>query len=133
MSRREPRWVTRIVVEAVHVDQIREHGGLIGLRDDSALESALARPRHKWNYDPDADLADLAPAYAFGICTSHPFRDGNKRVAFLTAVVFLGLNGLAFTADDSDVVDAIVALAAGDLAEASLADWYRRRTSPREE
>lgn len=125
--------MTRIVVEAVHVDQIREHGGFIGLRDVGALESALALPRQKWHSDPDADLSDLAAAYAFGICTSHPFRDGNKRVAFLTAVVFLGLNGLALAADDTDVVDAIVALAAGDLAEADLAEWLRRRTSPREE
>ena len=131
MSRREPRWVSRIVVEAVHVDQIREHGGLLGLRDDNALESALARPRQKWHYDPEADLPDLAAAYAFGICTNHSFRDGNKRVAFLTAVVFLGLNGLAFAANDSDVVDTIVALAAGDLEEASLAEWLRDRTSPR--
>lgn len=131
MSRREPRWVSRIVVEAVHVDQIREHGGLLGLRDDNALESALARPRQKWHYDPEADLPDLAAAYAFGICTNHPFRDGNKRVAFLTAVVFLGLNGLAFAANDSDVVDTIVALAAGDLEEASLAEWLRDRTSRR--
>lgn len=131
MSRREPRWVSRIVVEAVHVDQIREHGGLLGLRDDNALESALARPRQKWHYDPEADLPDLAAAYAFGICTNHSFRDGNKRVAFLTAVVFLGLNGLAFAANDSDVVDTIVALAAGDLEEASLAEWLRDRTSRR--
>jgi len=131
LSRREPRWVSRIVVEAVHVDQIREHGGLLGLRDDNALESALARPRQKWHYDPEADLPDLAAAYAFGICTNHSFRDGNKRVAFLTAVVFLGLNGLAFAANDSDVVDTIVALAAGDLEEASLAEWLRDRTSRR--
>lgn len=133
MSRREPRWVPRIVVEAVHVDQIREHGGLLGLRDDNALESALARPQQKWHYDPEADLADLAAAYAFGICTNHPFRDGNKRVAFLTAIVFLGLNGLAFAADDTEVVETIVALAAGDLEEASLAEWLRGRTSPRKE
>lgn len=133
MSRGEPRWVPRIVVEAVHVDQIREHGGHLGLRDDNALESALARPQQKWHYDPEADLADLAAAYAFGLCTNHPFRDGNKRAAFLTAVVFLGLNGRAFTADDTDVVEAIVALAAGDLEEASLAEWLRARTSPRKE
>jgi len=131
--RREPRWVPRLVVESVHVDQIREHGGLLGLRGDNALESALARPQQKWHYDPRADLADLAAAYAFGICTSHPFRDGNKRVAFLTAVVFLGLNGLAFAADDTEVVETFVALAAGDLEEASLTEWLRRRTNSRTE
>ncbi len=78
------------------MDQIREHGGLLGLRDENALESALARTRQRWHYEPRSDLAERAAAYAFGISSNHPFRDGNKRVAFLAAVIFLGLNGTAF-------------------------------------
>ena len=91
---REPRWVPRLVLEAVHLDQLREHGGRPGLRDEHALESALARPRQKWSYEPASDLAALAAAYAFGIARNHPFIDGNKRAAFLAMMVFLGLNGV---------------------------------------
>jgi death-on-curing protein len=93
------------VVEAVHLDQIREHGGLIGVRDENALESALARARQRWGYEEDADLARLAADYAFGICSNHPFRDGNKRTAFLAAVIFLGLNGLDFVASQDEVIE----------------------------
>src|SRR5436309_4901048 len=99
---REPRWVPRLVLEAVHVDQLREHGGLPGLRDENALESALARPRQKWAYDEDADLALLAAAYGFGIASNHPYRDGNKRVAFLAMAVFLGLNGYEIEATETE-------------------------------
>ena len=115
----------RIVVEAVHVDQIREHGGMIGLRDVNALESALARPQQRWHYVAKADLASLAAAYAFGLSTSHPFQDGNKRVAFVTAVVFLTLNEAHFTASQDEVVEKSMALAAGQLDEDALAEWFR--------
>lgn len=128
MSRAEPRWVPRIVVEAVQVDQIREHGGLIGLRDANALESALARPRQRWTYRPKSYLAELAAAYAFGISSNHPFRDGNKRVAFLTAVIFLRLNGAEFIAPEKEVVANSMALASGALEEEALADWIRSRS-----
>jgi len=104
VSRKEPRWVPRLVVEAVHVDQVREHGGLIGIRDENGLESALARARQRWIYEPEADLPRLAADYAFGIARNHPFRDGNKRVAFVAAMTFLGLNGLDFVAPEDDVV-----------------------------
>jgi len=128
---REPRWLDRLVVEAMHVDQVREHGGLIGLRDENALESALARARQRWHYDPDADLATLAAAYMYGLCRNHAFRDGNKRVSFLSAVVFLELNGQSFEASDEEVVKQTLALAAGDLSEADLVEWIRNHTNPK--
>ncbi len=131
MSAAEPRWVPRLVVEAVHVDQVREHGGLIGIRDENALESALAGARQRWAYEPDADLPRLATDYAFGICRNHPFRDGNKRAAFLTAVIFLGLNGLEFVAPEEEVVETMLALAAGELDEEQIAVWFRSQTRPR--
>ena len=126
----EPRWLPRLVVEAIHVDQVREHGGQIGLRDENALESALARARQKWNYEPESDLEALAAAYAFGLSSNHPFRDGNKRVSFVAAVVFLGLNGIAFDAPQDEVVEKSLALAAGELGEADLAEWIRSRSQP---
>ena len=123
----EPRWVERLVVDAVHLDQVREHGGLAGMRDENALESALARPRQKWRYDPDADLPTLAAAYGFGLCRDHPYRDGNKRVAFVVLVVFLELNGFRFDATEPDVVTTMLAVAGGQLSEADLAQWLRAR------
>ena len=129
MSQLEPRWVPRLVVEAVHLDQVREHGGLIGVRDENALESALARARQRWVHKPEPDLARLAADYAFGI-RNNPFRDGNKRIAFLTAVIFLGLNGLTFVAPEDEVVEKMLALASGDLGEKELAEWIRFRIQP---
>ena len=123
---REPRWVPRVVVEAAHFDQIRAHGGLAGLRDESALESALARPRNRFAYGRKPDLARLAAAYAFGLARDHPFRDGNKRIAFVTALVFLGLNGYELDVTDDGVVAHMVALAAGRVSEARFAMWLRR-------
>ena len=131
MSRPEPRWVPRLVVEAVHLDQIREHGGLIGIRDENALESALARARQRWNYEKDVELARLAADYAFGIASNHPFRDGNKRTAFLAAVIFLGLNGLDFIAPEDEVVEKMLALAGGNLDESELTGWIRSRIEAR--
>jgi len=127
----EPRWVERLVVDAVHLDQVREHGGLAGVRDEDALEAALARPRHKWAYDPATDLTTLAAAYGFGLCRNHPYRDGNKRVAFLVMVIFLELNGLRLVASEEDVVTVLVGLAAGRLSENALTDWLAEHSSGR--
>jgi death-on-curing protein len=126
---REPRWVPRRVIDSVHLDQIREHGGLLGIRDENGLEAALARPRQKWNYDADTDLATLAAAYAFGLAKVHAFNDGNKRIAFLSAMIFLGLNGKDLDATETEVVQVTTALAAGSLTEAQLATWMRERLS----
>jgi death-on-curing protein len=123
----EPRWVDRLVVEAVHIDLVREHGGLPGLRDEHALESALARARQRYAYAPESDLVDLAAAYGHGLASSHPFADGNKRVAFVTMAVFLGLNGRAIEAPEGEVVTVMLALAGGQLDEAGLAEWLRSR------
>src|SRR5574341_1451092 len=121
----EPVWVDRIVVDAVHAQQLREHGGLHGLRDEDALESALSRPRNKWAYDPEGDLATLAAAYGYGLVTTHPYRDGNKRTAFLTMVTFLGLNGSGLEAPEDEVVTIMVAVAGRHCSEKVLANWVR--------
>jgi death-on-curing protein len=122
-----PRWVPRLVLDAVHLDQLREHGGLPGIRDENALEAALARPQQKYHYEPDSDLATVAAAYAFGLARAHPFNDGNKRTAFLAAMIFLGLNGKDLDATETEVVQVVTALAAGSLTEAALAKWLRER------
>ena len=71
-------WLGKAVVLAIHDEQLREHGGAAGLRDESALDSALARPRNAAAYG-EPDIFALAAAYAFGIARNHPFVDGNKR------------------------------------------------------
>jgi len=132
-QQREPRWLARMVVDAIHGDQLREHGGLPGVRDENVLESALARPQQKWHYAERTEIPDLAAAYAFGLVRNHPYRDGNKRIGFLVMATFLGINGYAFEATDAEVVTQFVALAGGDVSEDQLADWIRdhsRRSRP---
>ena len=131
MPREEPRWVSRLVVDAVQTDMLLTHGGLPGLRDDNLLESTLARPRQRYTYEPDTDLAALAAAYGHGLARNHPYNDGNKRVAFVVMAVFLRLNGLELTASEAEVVTTIVALASGELDEETLADWIRLHTAKR--
>lgn len=126
----EPVWLERIAVDAIHLDQLREHGGLHGIRDENALESALARARNKWAYDSVEDPALLAAAYGYGFATSHPYQDGNKRIAFLAMVVFLGVNGWDLEASDAEVVATMLALADGRLSEAELATWLRAHLLP---
>jgi len=123
----EPRWVDRLVVEAVQFDLVREHGGMHGLRDEHGLDAALARPRQRLAYLPDADLAELAAAYGHGLAASHPFHDGNKRIAFVTMAVFLELNRVELAATEAEVVTVMLALAAGELDENGLAAWLRAR------
>ena len=126
----EPRWVDRLVVEAVQFDLVREHGGMPGLRDEHALEAALARPRQRRAYRPPADLAELAVAYGHGLGTGHPFHDGNRRIAFVIMAIFLELNGVELEAEEVEVVTAMLALAAGELDEERLAAWVRTRIAP---
>jgi len=121
----EPHWVDRLVVEAVHLDLIREHGGMPGIRDEHALEAALARAQQRFAHEPTVDLAGLAATYGHGPARSHPFNDGNKRIAFVTMGVFLGLNGRDLAAPEAEVVTVMLALAAGDLTEEELAAWLR--------
>lgn len=121
----EPRWISELVVLIVHTGQLREHGGLPGLRDAGALASALSRPRNRWAYAHDTDLATLAACYGFGVARSHPFNDGNKRVAFLAMVVFLELNQHQLRVTQRDAVEQVLALAAGALSEEALAAWVR--------
>ncbi len=122
---REPVWVSRLVLDAVHFDQLREHGGSRGVRDENALEAALVRPRQRWHYEPQSDLAALTAAYGWGLVTSHPYRDGNKRTAFMAMAIFLGLNGCDLDATQEEVVTTMLAAAAGRVTEAELAQWVR--------
>ena len=118
----EPKWITYDQAIAIHSRQLRRFGGAAGLRDEGMLRSALGRPMNKWRYE-QADLPGLAAAYAFGLAKNHAFVDGNKRTAFMAMMVFLRKNGINFTPDQAQATKVILALAAGEISEQSLARW----------
>ncbi|HEV7462776.1 MAG TPA: type II toxin-antitoxin system death-on-curing family toxin [Methyloceanibacter sp.] len=120
----EPTWFTYGQAVAAHSLQLRRYAGAPGLRDEGALRSALERPVNKWHYE-SADLPELAAAYAFGLAKNHGFVDGNKRIAFIAMVAFLRKNGIAFRPDQAQSTAIIIAVAAGEVSEESLARWIR--------
>ena len=120
----EPAWLNKEDVLDAHARQLQVFGGAPGIRDEGGLESALARPLNKWRYE-GAELPELAAAYAFGIVRNHPFVDGNKRAAFASIIVFLGLNGVDFDVPPEQATAMILGVAAGEISEESLARWIR--------
>jgi death-on-curing protein len=120
------RFLERDLILAIHEIQLAEHGGKIGIRDEGLLDSALGRPEHLAYYDPSADLAAIAAAYAFGIAKKHPFIDGNKRTAFVAMELFIVDNGGQLTADDASALMAMLRLEAGEISESEFAEWIRR-------
>jgi death-on-curing protein len=127
-----PTWVPRVAVMAAHLEQLREHGGLQGIRDPNGLEAALARPEQKHWYQENVDLADLAAAYVYGLAKGHCFVDGNKRVALVVALIFLELNGFELAAEvtSDDLVAIMLATASGEIEESLLARWFREHIVP---
>jgi len=120
---KEPLWLDRPTIDAIHSELLVLFGGSAGLREENLLESALHRPLHLFAYGESTSLYQLAASYAAGIVKNHPFIDGNKRTGFMAAYTFLGQNGLRFNAPEAEVVLQTLALAAGDLDEAAYADW----------
>jgi len=117
-------WVDTEVAIAAHAEQLAEHGGAVGTRDPSMLESAMARPLNLVAYG-EPDIADLAASYAFGIARNHPFVDGNKRTALVVSETFLSLNGYRLDCGDVEIVVTFLSLAAGELTVEALAEWFR--------
>jgi death-on-curing protein len=121
-------WMERALALAVHDRQLAEHGGGSGVRDETLLESALARPKQSFAYgDPPPDLADLAASLAFGIARNHPFVDGNKRTAAVACEVFIALNGGVLDAADLELYPQYLGLAEGSIGESEFAAWMRPR------
>jgi death-on-curing protein len=121
---KEPKWLTHDQIVAIHSRQLRRFGGAAGLRDDGLLRSAIERPLNKWHYE-QGELPELAAAYAFGLAKNHAFVDGNKRIAFMSMMVFLRKNGVRFAPDQAHATKIIMSLAAGEVSEESLARWIR--------
>jgi death-on-curing protein len=121
----EPTWLTRSAIDAVHEELIARFGGISGVRDEGLLESALARPQQLFAYEAPT-LFGSAAAYAHGIVKNHPFLDGNKRVGFMAAYTFLGVNGVEFSAPEVEVVIRTLALAASECSEEEYAAWLEQ-------
>ena len=117
-------WLSRELILAIHDEQLAEHGGAGGIRDDGLLESALARPLNRASYG-EPDVAELAALYALAIARNHPFIDGNKRTAYVALETFLALNGLDFAVSDAEAVVHMLAMASGELTDDEFTLWVR--------
>jgi death on curing protein len=126
----EPRWLSRAVVLAIHDEQLAEHGGASGLRDEGLLDAALARPLNVLHYEPNATISRLAAAYALGLARNHPFMDGNKRLSFTVTETFLLLNGHQLVAGDADCLHVWLAMASGTLGDEAFIAWLQAHVEP---
>lgn len=123
---KEPEWVGKRSVLALHQRQISEFGGLNGIRDEGLLDSALSKPQKRFYYGEQVvDFPAMAAAYAYGLVSNHPFLDGNKRTALVVGFLFLAKNGFGLTSTEAENYDVIYRLAAGELSEEDMAAWFR--------
>ena len=123
----EPRWITEAMLLGVHAQQIERYGGAHGILDQNVVRSALARPIHRWAYDEDADVADLAAAYLVGFARSQGFNDGNKRTGLAAALVFLSLNGHALHVPPGELYALTMRVATNDADDEVVAEYLRSR------
>jgi len=123
----EPNWVDRQVLAAIQNELLNRFGGLAGIRDEGLLDSAINKPKNPCAYGQPT-IFDLAASYATGLVKNHPFLDGNKRIGFMAAYVFLGANGWSLEATEEEAVLETLALAAGERAEADYAAWLARNS-----
>ncbi len=121
-------WLSRELIRAVHDEQLAEHGGALGVRDEGLLDSALARPLNRAGYGKP-DIAELGAVYAIAIARNHPFVDGNKRTAYVALETFLRLNGCRFPVSDAEAVVVTLAMAAGEVTDDEFTDWVRRNST----
>lgn len=124
----EPTWVVEKIVLAIHEDQLAQHGGSSGVRDENLLGASLARPKHLFAYG-DPTIFDLAAAYGYGLANNHPFIDGNKRTAFMVMYTFLGLNDYWLEVDEMEVVVKMEGLTINRETQESIALWLKKHST----
>jgi death-on-curing protein len=129
MTGREPIWLEKQAIIALHDRSLALHGGPPGIRDEGLLDSALQRPLNRFAYENETRLSVLAATYAVGVASNHPFIDGNKRAAYQAMILFLALNEAPLTADRVDATVTMLSVAAGDMDIDTLADWIRRNSA----
>lgn len=125
----EPTWITKEILITVHAELLNRFGGLPGIRDEGLLDSALNRPKHLFSFSRPT-LFQMASSYAHGVVKNHPFLDGNKRTGFMSAYIFLGVNGWSLEAPEEEAVLETLALAAGETSEEAYAAWLERTSVP---
>jgi death on curing protein len=125
---KEPIWVSEKIVLAIHEDQLAQHGGSGGVRDENLLGASLARPKHLFTYG-NPTIFDLAAAYGYGLANNHPFIDGNKRTAFMVMYTFLGLNNYWLEVDEIEVVLKMEGLAMNAETQELIALWLKNNTT----
>ncbi|OCQ94380.1 death-on-curing protein [Oscillatoriales cyanobacterium USR001] len=123
----QPLWISEEIVRVIHQDQIQQHGGSLGIRDENLLAASLARPRHLL-VDGQPNIFDLAAAYGYGLAKNHPFIDGNKRTAFAVMATFLLVNGYLLEVPEMEVVQMMERLATDQETQESLAQWLRQNS-----
>ncbi len=123
-------WLDAREVLQLHLDALAQFGGLDGGVDMGLLESTLAKPQQVQNYVEDASLTVLAASYGFGFAKNHCFKDGNKRIALLTAAIFLEINGQSLIADEAETAKVFEGLAIGEISEEQLAQWIAENVEP---
>ncbi len=124
---KEPIWVEERIALAIHEDQLAQHGGSSGIRDENLLGASLARPKHLFAYG-DPTIFDLAAAYGYGLANNHPFVDGNKRTAFMVMYTFLGLNNYWLNVDEMEVVVKMEGLTMNKETQESIALWLKEHS-----
>lgn len=118
---------------AIHQAQIETFGGTSGIRGAGALNAAAGRPAMNFGgEDLYPDLAAKAAALMHLLVMSHPFLDGNKRVAAMAAELFVELNAHELAASDRDLVEVAFSAARGEISAEALAIWFRQRLVRRE-
>jgi death-on-curing protein len=123
---KEPIWIDKPEVLIAHSMQLAEHGGSDGIRDETLLDSALAKPRNVFAYADSPSLPRLAASYAYGIARNHAFVDGNKRTALVVSEGFLRLNGMKVVSNPEEKYLTFLHLADGSLSEDDLAAWFAK-------
>jgi death-on-curing protein len=128
----QPHWISKRAVLAMHSEQLAEHGGSEGIRDETLLDSALAKPLNVFAYEDESSIFRLAASYAFGIARNHAFIDGNKRTALVVSLAFLDRHGWDITASKEDLYFTFLHLADGSLSEEELTAWFTQHAVPLE-
>lgn len=123
-----PRWLSRQVVDVIHEDQRQRHGGNAGVLNEGSIESALARARHRFEYN-GAGLLECAARYVFGIARNHGYADANTRTAYMAGLTFLRVNGIRIEASPEDVLKLMLEVATDVSDEAAIAEWLRIRAT----
>lgn len=124
-----PQWIHTETVLHIHELQIKEHGGLHGVRDMSLLDSALSRPINHFMHDPNLSIPELGAIYATSLSQNHPFNDGNKRISLVVSFVFCELNGFNMMANQEEAASIFLELASGRLPEDNLKTWFLKSVS----